>query len=194
MKTAILITASAASLLFAFGSLKAAEEAPANPNAEEAKGIVKQFGGQLVSELKSAIKTGGPEHAIGVCHKRAPAIAKGLSKSTGWDVSRVSLKTRNTEMGTPDAWETAVLEKFESRKAAGEDVKTMAFAEVVEGPEGQQFRFMKAIPTQEVCLACHGSEISEEVAAKLDELYPEDQARGFSVGDIRGAFSLSKPM
>ncbi|NEX22250.1 DUF3365 domain-containing protein [Thiorhodococcus mannitoliphagus] len=194
MKTAILITASAASLLFAFGAPKAADEAPANPNVAEAKGIIKQFGGQLVSELKAAIKSGGPEHAIGVCHKRAPAIAKGLSKSSGWDVSRVSLKVRNKELGTPDAWETAVLEKFESRKAAGEDVETMAYAEVVEGPEGKQFRFMKAVPTQEICLACHGTEVTEEVAAKLDEHYPEDQARGFSAGDIRGAFSLSKPL
>ncbi|MBK1722245.1 Tll0287-like domain-containing protein [Thiocystis violacea] len=193
MKTAILITASAASLLFAAGSLKAAD-APANPNVDEAKGIIKQFAGQLQSELKASLDNGGPMKAVTVCEKRAPAIAAGLSKSTGWDVKRTSLKVRNTELDTPDAWEKAVLEKFESRKAAGEDVKTMAFAEVVETANGKEFRFMKAIPTQQACLTCHGTEIPEEVATALDEHYPEDQARGFSLGDIRGAFSLSKPL
>ena len=30
-------------------------------------------------------------------------------------------------------------------------------------------------------------------AARLDALYPEDQARGFEVGNIRGAFSIVQP-
>jgi hypothetical protein len=53
---------------------------------------------------------------------------------------------------------------------------------------------MKAIPTAKVCLACHGSAITPEVTAALDEAYPQDQARGYAEGDIRGAFSLSKPL
>jgi hypothetical protein len=94
----------------------------------------------------------------------------------------------------PDGWETGVLESFEERKAAGEPVDTMAFAEVVEVDGAKQFRFMKAIPTGQVCLACHGTEITPEVKVALDEQYPGDQARGYSLGDIRGAFSLSKPL
>ena len=53
---------------------------------------------------------------------------------------------------------------------------------------------MQAIPTGEVCLACHGTAIAPEITAALDEQYPDDQARGFSLGEIRGAFSLSKPL
>jgi len=34
----------------------------------------------------------------------------------------------------------------------------------------------------------------EPVKAKLDTYYPADQARGFKVGDIRGAFTISQPM
>nr|VFK10650.1 MAG: Protein of unknown function (DUF3365) [Candidatus Kentron sp. LPFa]VFK26753.1 MAG: Protein of unknown function (DUF3365) [Candidatus Kentron sp. LPFa] len=56
------------------------------------------------------------------------------------------------------------------------------------------FRYMKAIPTLEVCILCHGASLSPDVVAKLDELYPEDQARGFKVGDIRGAFSFMQPL
>lgn len=193
MKTAILMTAGAFGLFLTLGSLQAADP-PGDPNVDEAKRIIKQFGGQLVSELKTALGNGGPVRAINVCSKRAPAIADGLSKATGWEVGRTSLKARNSERGTPDAWELEILKQFEARKAAGESVETMAHAEVVETADGKRFRFMKPVATQEMCLACHGTEISSEVATALDQAYPKDQARGFALGDIRGAFTLSKPL
>ncbi len=169
-----------------------AEEA-SKPLVAESKAIIKQFMGGLKGELKSAMKAGGPVNAIGVCNRVAPAIAEKQSADSGWDVARTSLKTRNPD-NAPDAWEQAVLEKFEARKAAGEPVKPMAFYEVVEEGDQKVFRFMKAIPTGNVCLNCHGSELKPAVAAKIDELYPSDKARGFQVGDIRGAFTLKKPL
>lgn len=39
-----------------------------------------------------------------------------------------------------------------------------------------------------MCLQCHGAAISEPVAAALDARYPEDQARGYEAGDLRGVF------
>ena len=53
---------------------------------------------------------------------------------------------------------------------------------------------MKAIPTGELCLVCHGTQIAPQVLEKLDALYPRDEARGFSAGDIRGAFTITQPM
>ncbi|MDE0059891.1 MAG: DUF3365 domain-containing protein [Defluviicoccus sp.] len=44
-----------------------------------------------------------------------------------------------------------------------------------------------------MCTVCHGTNIAPEVAAALDALYPDDLARGFEVGDIRGAFSIVQP-
>lgn len=170
--------------------LQAAED----PNAAEAKGIVKTFFTELKGELEAAVKAGGPVSAISVCQDRAPEIAAGLSEKTGWEVGRTSLKTRNAELNAPDDWERQVLMRFEERKAAGEDVKTMAFAEVVEEGGEESYRFMKAIPTGEICLACHGEHIDAEVAAAIDEAYPDDQAKGFKLGDIRGAFTLAKPL
>ncbi|WP_295455719.1 DUF3365 domain-containing protein [uncultured Thiodictyon sp.] len=168
--------------------------AAAAPNAEQAKALIQQFAGTLKGELETAMKAGGPTSAIAVCNARAPAIAAELSAKSGWKVARVSLKPRNAKTGQPDAWEQQVLTRFEERKAAGEAVDTLAFGAVVEGDGSKQFRFMKAIPTGEVCLACHGSAISHEVAATLDRAYPGDRARGYAVGDIRGAFSLAKPI
>jgi hypothetical protein len=186
-----LLTLSAAVLLTA-SSVQA--DQPANPNAGEAKALIKEFATTLQGELQGAMKAGGPTEAIAVCKERAPAIAADLSARSGWAVGRTSLKVRNQALNMPDGWETGVLESFEERKAAGEPVDTMAFAEVVEVDGAKQFRFMKAIPTGQVCLACHGTEITPEVKVALDEQYPGDQARGYSLGDIRGAFSLSKPL
>ena len=87
-----------------------------------------------------------------------------------------------------------MLEDFEQRRAAGDDPATLIRYEVVETDGLREFRFMKAIPTGEVCLACHGSNIAPNVSARLDALYPDDRARGFAVGDLRGAFSVRQPM
>lgn len=181
----------AATAILAATTLSA--ETPPNPNAAEAKAIVKEFATTLQGELQAAIKDGGPTSAIAVCQERAPAIAADLSESSGWQVGRTSLKTRNSD-NAPDVWEQKILADFDARRAAGEDVQPMAYAEAVETADGKTFRFMKAIPTGEVCLACHGSDITPEVAAAIDERYPDDMARGYSLGDVRGAFSLSKPL
>ena len=157
----------------------------------EAAGVVKAFGGPLKKALGAGMQAGGPVNAIGICNAQAPGIADSAAASTGWEVGRTSLKLRNPN-NEPDAWELKVLKQFEERKAAGEKPDTIAFGEVVEMDGKKQYRFMKAIGTADVCLNCHGKEIKPEVAAKLDGLYPEDQARGFSKGDIRGAFTLKK--
>jgi hypothetical protein len=44
------------------------------------------------------------------------------------------------------------------------------------------------------CLKCHGENIDPKITAKLDEIYPHDQARGYTVGQIRGAFTITKPL
>jgi hypothetical protein len=54
------------------------------------------------------------------------------------------------------------------------------------------FRYMKAIPTDDVCLMCHGEQIQENLSAELQRLYPNDQATGYKKGDIRGAFTAIK--
>jgi len=164
-----------------------------NERAHKSKIAVKVFMTQLKGELKSAMKAGGPVNAINVCNQKAPAIAAALSKKYGWNIARTSLKTRNAS-NAPDNWETKVLNKFDERKANGEDVKPMAYFEAVENNGKKSFRFMKAIPTGEVCLKCHGENIAPPIKAKLKELYPNDKATGYKLGDVRGAFTITQPM
>jgi len=161
---------------------------------ERSRAAVKEFGGNLQAALKSAFAEGGPVNAIRVCNIHAPEIAAEISEKRGWEVGRTSLKVRNPT-NAPDAWESAVLEDFEARKAAGRDPAKLEHAEIVTGPEGERvFRYMKAIPTGGICITCHGESIAPEVIAVIDALYPEDEARGFAVGDIRGAFTIREPL
>ena len=162
-------------------------------DAAAARALIKQFATTLQGELKAALNEGGPVAAVQVCNERAPGIAAELSEQSGWDVGRTSLKTRNKALNSPDAWEQQVLEQFESRKAQGESPEGMSYATVQQTDDGKLYRYMQAIPTQQVCLACHGKDITPDLAAALDAAYPDDEARGYELGDIRGAFTLSKP-
>ena len=168
-----------------------ASEPPAE--VTEARGLVKEFFTSLKGQLQAAMKAGGPVAAIPVCNVQAPAIARNLAYNSGWEVGRTSLKLRNPA-NRPDPWERAVLEQFETRKAAGEAADKMEFSEVVDAEGVKTFRYMKAIPTGDVCLKCHGTEIDSEVQSQLLRYYPGDQATGYALGDIRGAFTLSKPL
>lgn len=160
------------------------------PFEKEAVAHVRDFTTALGGRLKQAMKDGGPVQAIGACNLDAPKIAAMQSKD-GWTVGRTALKVRNNE-NIPNDWQLKVLQDFETRRSAGVDISALSYSdEIVESGQTTQ-RFMKAIPTKELCLTCHGKQIDGEVAAKLDSLYPSDQARGFEQGDIRGAFVLTK--
>jgi hypothetical protein len=155
---------------------------------DEAKAAVMALGGPLKTQLQAAMKAGGPAEAVAICHKIAPELARSISAERGVEITRVSLKNRNPDMGAPNAWQTQVLSDFETRKQAGEDPQTLSYAEIADN----EFRFMKAVPTAAVCLNCHGSELKPEVTAKLKEWYPDDKATGFQEGDIRGAFVVTR--
>ena len=157
------------------------------------RATVKEFMQTLKQELQGGMQEGGPVNAISVCNLSAPAIANTYSVRNGWDVGRTSLKLRNPA-NAPDAWERSVLESFEERKAAGEDPAKMEHYEVVRRDGVREFRYMKAIPTAPLCLACHGESIDSITMTRLEKLYPDDQARGYQAGDIRVAFSISQPL
>ena len=149
---------------------------------------IKMFADALIAELKYAMDEGGPERAIKVCHIEAPQIARDVSDTHQWQVGRTSLRYRNPD-NAPDAWEETVMLQFEKRKALGEDISKMEYAE----DTASGYRYMKAIPTQPLCLSCHGDNLGDEIQAMLKEYYPNDNAKGFKVGDIRGAFSILQP-
>jgi hypothetical protein len=162
---------------------------------DEARKVVKEFATQLGGELKKEMEANGPGSAIKVCRDIAPAIASEASRKNGWHVSRVSSKVRNPLLGTPDAWEQKVLADFEKRMEK-ENPANMDFAEIVSEPQGKYFRYMKPIPLQDVCLKCHGTDEVRAQPAKdiLATEFPHDKATGYTLGQLRGAFTIKRPL
>ncbi len=166
-----------------------AEEALAKCRAAAA-----ELGSTLKVALREAMREGGPTAALDVCHTRAPAIAAAIDEREGLRVGRTSLKWRSPD-NAPDEWETGVMEKFEQDQAAGAGPRELETWQIMAGPDGARaFRYMKAIPTQPLCLKCHGTRLAPGVADKLAVLYPSDRATGFVLGDLRGAFSVVLPL
>jgi hypothetical protein len=154
----------------------------------EAQALVAPFAGQLQATVKSAMQSGGAVAAVDACHTLAPSIADQHSK-VPWTVGRTALKVRNPG-NAPDDWEKQVLLKFESLRAAGTPLEQLRYGEKI----GNEYRYMQAIGTAEVCLACHGQALAPDLQAVIKQNYPADQATGFLAGDLRGAFSLRKSL
>jgi hypothetical protein len=187
--------------LFCAGLLTAAAALPTGASPEpdatvltgQAKASAAAFATALKSELTAAMQAGGPLQAIAVCNSKAPAIAREVSLQQGMQVSRVSERNRNPG-NAPTEWQATVLQEFQARLEAGEHVDSLAWHDIQVTDDGREFRFMKAIPTAPLCLACHGEAIAAPVAAELAELYPDDKATGFREGDMRGAFVVTRSL
>lgn len=185
-----------ASLMISTLCFSAVSQAQTPPSEEalikESRGAIMALGKQLKGTVKKAVKEKGLTGAIESCQLKAPEIAEAVSAEHQISVGRTSEKWRNPE-NAPDAWEQKVLASFEQRLAAGEEAKTLDHGEMVKTEDGKQvFRYMKAISAGKVCLNCHGANIKADVQKTLNERYPEDKATGFSLGDLRGAFTVVK--
>ena len=54
--------------------------------------------------------------------------------------------------------------------------------------------FYYPIVTNGMCLQCHGEpnkEIDEATLAQLNNLYPDDKAKGYAMNQVRGIWSIS---
>lgn len=177
----------------AFMLLAGTSAADTLTDKEAARQASMALGGALKQALVAAMKEGGPLTAMKVCNLSAMPITEQVSTQSDWTVARTSLKIRNPD-NAPDAWERKQLKAFQQQLGAGAEPGSLEVlhTEIRDGKPVQ--RYMKPIMVQAPCLACHGSQLSTEVTQALDDLYPQDQARGYQVGELRGAFTLERPL
>lgn len=155
-----------------------------------AEAAVQRLRGAMMQEMQRSMAE-GTAAAIAVCRHLAPEISAGIEAETGWHIRRPALRVRNPEM-RPTAAERAVLLGFEARHAAGQPVQLLRTLRRTESDDRVEIHFMQAIPMMEGCVACHGTAIEPKTAAAIRALYPDDAAVGYAVGDLRGAFSLTR--
>ena len=107
----------------------------------------------LKKELLGALSNSGPVGAISACRLEAPKIAKDVLPDGGSDamsIGRTALRVRRPE-NAPTTQQVRVLKDLQKqleRKQQG----PVEWHEV----EGGVLHYMRAIPTGEVCVTCHG--------------------------------------
>jgi cytochrome c-type biogenesis protein CcmH/NrfF len=173
-------------------TLLAGEPAADTAWVDQSRQLAMQLGGQLKAELSKAIAEGGPMAAINVCYLRAPEIAAQLSQASGARVGRTALRVRNPS-NAPDDLERTVLEQFAADLGSGPIDRPLEAVFEIRRGDAVERRYMRAIPTDALCLTCHGQSIAPELAAAIARDYPKDQATGFEQGQLRGAFSVVWP-
>jgi hypothetical protein len=137
-------------------------------------------------QLKQALQQGmaaGPDAAVDVCHLEAPAIAQSLT-TDNIRLGRSSHKLRNPA-NAPSAWMDQVINTYLGAPEAQQPVAIR----IADGRVG----YAEPILTQPLCLTCHGETIAPAVQAQIAEIYPNDQATGFRVGELRGIFWAEFP-
>tara|TARA_Y100000296_G_scaffold49563_1_gene56793 strand:- start:354 stop:956 length:603 start_codon:yes stop_codon:yes gene_type:complete len=159
---------------------------------KQARVHAKALGGALKSRLKQAIQSGGLEAGVQECQLAAEPIAEGLSQN-GWEVGRTALKVRNPN-NAPDEWEREQLALFtsllEKAKLEGKQ-PSMPMDTSKYNSDSGEFRYMMAIQQGQVCMACHGGQVAPSVKDTILKHYPNDEATGFELGELRGAFTLT---
>ncbi len=152
---------------------------PTSLAASEAAGpeALMPFKRALMGALTAGLEE-GPVAAVEACHLVAPGLPAEQA-ARGFEVGRASDRLRNPDNRAP-AWVAPVLEAM----LTGAEPAEGRHVALADGRSG----WVEPIRTGPMCLQCHGSAISDEVASALDARYPADEARGYAAGDLRGVF------
>jgi hypothetical protein len=136
---------------------------------------------RLFSKLTEALSSSGPAAAIGVCQQQAPQIAAETGEQFGVIIGRTSFRLRNPKNAPPD-WARPLVD---ARSAEPR------FVALPDGGLGA----LLPIRLKAECLLCHGpqEQVLPEIREALAAHYPEDQATGFNVDELRGWFWVSVP-
>ncbi|MFN3872655.1 MAG: DUF3365 domain-containing protein [Ignavibacterium sp.] len=155
----------------------------------------KSFMESLKSVLIKEIQTNGIVKAVSVCSDTAQVLTNNYGISKGIYIKRVSFKNRNP-LNVPDDFEAKVLKMFEEQFKNGQLKPETEYAEMIEVNGVYKLRYMKPIFVQPECLNCHGLEeqISAQVKEVINKIYPNDKAKGYQMGDLRGAVSIQKTL
>lgn len=156
----------------------------------EGQKIAKATFQTLSSNLQKAMQEGGVEYALEFCNVEAMPLTDSLSAHHDVSIRRASHKPRNP-YNTADSLEAEVIKQYIKKLESGDKLQPVTYA------DENRITFHAPITiTNSLCLNCHGKvneDISKENLATIQELYPKDQATGFSMGDLRGVWTIRFP-
>lgn len=139
---------------------------------------------QLSKNLVGALTDGGTQHALEFCSSKALALTDSMSDVLQATVRRVSDQPRNpANEATGQA--LAYIQHGKDQLAKGYQLTPELHA------TGDKVVGYYPILTNALCLQCHGQPNEQILPGSLqliDSLYPQDHAKGYAEGELRGAF------
>ncbi len=141
---------------------------------------------QLGKNLMGTIKERGTVAALQFCNIKAIALTDSMATIHKARIKRVSDKTRNPNNRANET-ELKNIEVFKSMLTNKEEI-----APITE-TKNDSIYFYYPIVTNSMCLKCHGSpnkDIDPTILLSLKDLYPNDEAIGYSENQVRGVWSI----
>lgn len=148
----------------------------------------------LSSNLQAAIQSGGVSNALPFCSLAASPLTAGLASKYGVNLRRITHRARNPHDKANEV-EAGILRSFEAAVSVGDTNISAPIATNL--LPGMATFFAPIVLNNELCLKCHGEagrEIAPENLAVIQRLYPLDEATGFKLGDLRGAWRIDIPL
>lgn len=136
----------------------------------------------LLQNVAKAIQTGGTAHAITFCNEKALPLTDSIATAMNVTIQRLSDKNRNPL--------NAITNKADS--IAWEKIKTEKTAFVTQDIVGDVYYYKPIVIMMPTCLKCHGNsaEIDTSTLSHIASKYPDDKAKGYSMGDLRGMWKI----
>lgn len=146
---------------------------------ERANQAIADLQATLLGRLTGALASGGPAAAVAVCRDDAQALTRAVGEKHHVAIGRTSHRLRNAS-NAPRPWAAAAVASHAGRKVA--DVQPLVF------DLGGRVGVLRPIGAMDMCLTCHGPRdvVDQAIGGVLRTAYPNDQATGFAVGDLRG--------
>lgn len=144
----------------------------------------------LSRNLQHAMSEGGVKNALEFCNVKAMPLTDSLAAHYGIELRRASHQPRNPR-NRADSLEMATIKEYIRTIEKGGELKPATYA------KDNMITYHAPIRiTNQLCLSCHGSpgtDIAKSDYETIQELYPEDEAIGFQVRELRGIWSIQFP-
>ncbi|ABZ93946.1 Hypothetical protein LBF_1431 [Leptospira biflexa serovar Patoc strain 'Patoc 1 (Ames)'] len=150
--------------------------------------ITKEAKSNLQEKLMKAMKEGGTEAAIPFCQENAMAFTKRLGIAKSVTLKRITDRPRN-QMNLFSTEEAKIFSEIQKKKS-----NDGVFPNRVVSSDESVTVYVPIVVMGQ-CVQCHGKpeNITKETKTTLQRFYPNDQAIGYEVGDLRGLFSVRFP-
>ncbi len=143
----------------------------------------------LVGQLNQTIQDSGVAYAVRYCSIRSHPLLDSLAREQQAVIKRATLRVRNPA-DSADELEASVIRDYGQAMDSGRALQPV----VVRGDERTVRVFLPIRISMPLCLRCHGQpdrDIAESDYRIIRRLYPNDNASGHVMGDLRGIWSIT---